>query len=50
MQRQQRAGPRQDLLWGLGYRYSSDSLPPTFYLTFFPAEATHLALHRLSAG
>ena len=38
MRRQQRAGARHELLWGLGYRYSSDSLPPTFYLTFFPAK------------
>jgi iron complex outermembrane receptor protein len=37
MQHQLRAGTRHGVLWGLGYRYSDDSLPPTFYLSFFPA-------------
>ena len=37
VQHQLRVGERHGLVWGLGYRYSHDSLPPTFYLTFFPA-------------
>jgi iron complex outermembrane receptor protein len=29
---------RHSIVWGTGYRYTSDKLPPTFYLTFFPAQ------------
>lgn len=37
LQHELRVGTRHGLLWGLGYRYSEDRLPPTFYLTFFPS-------------
>lgn len=40
LQHQFLLGQSHNIVWGGGFRYTSDQLPPSFYLTFTPREQT----------